>query len=233
MSKGIFIDLEGVDGSGKATQTTLLTDYLRSQGMSVENISFPRYGETSAALVKDYLNGKFGPAEAVSPQQASIFYAIDRFAAKKQIQEWLEAGKIVISNRYVASNLGHQGGKFTDAQEREKFFSWALDLEYNIFGIPQPDITLILWITPTISQDLVDQKEKREYLNGGKRDIHEDSLTHLRGASEAYTHISQLYPGFQIINCLAETGEMLDRETIQKKIQAVISKYLAINPPNL
>ena len=223
--KGLFIMIEGTDGSGKSVQTNLLVDALKKQGREVEQISFPQYGQPSAAMVEAYLNGEFGTAEAVGPYRASILYAIDRYAAKGKIAKWLADGKIVIANRYVASNLGHQGGKIKDMAEREKYFAWNYDLEYNIFGIPKPDVNLILHVTPEISQQLVDKKGAREYLRGKKRDIHEDDLNHLRAAEQAYIQIARSYPEFALIECVEE-DQLLSPEIIYQKVMAHIQPYL-------
>lgn len=225
MPKGLFIMLEGTDGSGKNTQTELLLKKLKKDGYQAEQINFPQYGQRSAAMVEDYLNGKFGTAEQVGPYRASILYAIDRYAAKKKINHWLRQGKIVISNRYVASNLGHQGGKILDDKQRKKYFAWNYDLEYNIFCIPKPDINIILHVTPEISQQLVDKKENRGYLNGKKRDIHEDDLEHLRRAEQTYLQLTSLYPEFTIIECV-KNNKILPIDTIQKKIWQQIKSRL-------
>jgi dTMP kinase len=103
--KGKFIVIDGTDGSGKATQTELLVKRLEAEGYAVVMADFPRYGERSAMLVEDYLNGKFGSAQEVGPYRGSIFFACDRYAASFQIKQWLEEGKLIISNRYVSANM--------------------------------------------------------------------------------------------------------------------------------
>lgn len=218
--------LEGTDGSGKTTQTDMLMNKLKAEGHEVEQISFPQYGEKSAALVEDYLNGKFGTAEEVGPYRASILYAVDRFAAKEKITSWLNAGKIVIANRYVASNMGHQGGKIQDADERQKYFDWNYHLEYTIFDIPKPDVNIILHVTPEISQQLVDKKDERAYLTDGKtRDIHEDDLNHLRDAERAYLDIAERFEEFTLIECV-EDDAMLSPETIHERVWTHIQTKL-------
>lgn len=223
--KGLFIMIEGTDGSGKSLQTDLLVAHLKKENYEVEQISFPQYGERSAAMVEDYLNGKFGTAQEVGPYRASILYTIDRYAAAPKIKQWLTEGKIVIANRYVASNMGHQGGKIKDVEERKKYFDWNYNLEYNIFQIPKPDVNLILHVTPEISQKLVDQKGDREYLHGKKRDIHEDDIRHLADAEEAYLNIAKLYPEFKIIECIKDDN-IMPKEEIHAIIWSEISNYL-------
>ncbi len=225
MNRGLFIMIEGTDGSGKGTQTELLVERFQKEGFPVEQIHFPQYGQPSAALVEDYLNGKFGTAEQVGPYRASILYAVDRYAASEKIQNWINQGKIVIANRYVGSNLGHQGGKISDSEQRKKYFEWNYDLEYGIFKIPYPDVIIILLLKPVIDQKLVDQKGERAYLNGKKRDIHEDDLSHLKNAESAYLQLAHIYPEFQIIECV-ENETLLTKEHIHEKIWTTVQKHL-------
>ncbi|HAT04081.1 MAG TPA: thymidylate kinase [Candidatus Magasanikbacteria bacterium] len=225
MPQGLFIMLEGTDGSGKSLQTNLLVEHLKKEGRDVEQISFPQYGKPSAALVEDYLNGKFGTADEVGPYKASILYAVDRFAAAPEIRQWLQDGKIVIANRYVASNMGHQGGKIKNNDERQKYFEWNYHLEYTILGIPKPDVNIILHVTPDISQKLVDKKEKREYLKGKKRDIHEDDLGHLSNAEQAYLDIARMYKEFTLIECVRNEN-ILPPNDIHNQIWNIITPYI-------
>lgn len=219
--KGKFIAIEGTDGSGKSTQTEFLVERLKKTGKRVERIDFPRYGEKSAALIEDYLNGKFGSAKEVGPYRASVFYALDRYAANFKIKNWLAEGKIVIANRYMASNMGHQGGKIHNARQRKKFFAWIYNLEYNIFKIPKPNVNIILHVPAKISQKLVDKKGTREYLRGKKRDIHEDDLKHLKDAGKAYLQIAKNYPEFKLIKCV-QNNKILLPEIIHQRIWKTI-----------
>jgi len=184
--QGKFIVLDGTDGSGKATQTRLLAERLTKEGCSVKVADFPQYGQWSAVFVEKYLRGEFGTSQQVKPKQASLFYALDRYAAKEKIQKWLDEGNIVISNRYVSANKGHQLGKLQEKQEMKDFLDWINDLEYTILQIPKPDLTIFLHMPANISQQLVDKKGTRAYIGGKKRDIHEDDLLHLQNAERAY-----------------------------------------------
>lgn len=218
--------IDGIDGSGKSVQSELLIERLKKEGHSVEIISFPRYGQKSAGPVEEYLNGLYGTAEEVGPYRASILYAVDRFVAAFIIRKWLDDGKIVIANRYVASNMGHQGGKIKDAAEREKFFAWNDDLEYNIFQIPRPDLNIILHVPAAVAQTLVDKKGHREYLAGAKRDIHEDDLLHLENAEAAYLEIARIFPNFVLVECV-ENGRLLPIEEIHENIWEVVRSRLS------
>lgn len=225
--QGHFIAIEGTDGSGKGTQTELLVNRLKQEGREVEVISFPRYGQPSCALVEYYLNGKLGGLQDISPYKGSVFFAIDRYVASFKIRSWILENKIVICNRYVGSNMGHQGGKIKDMDERQKYFDWNYDLEYNIFGIPKPDINIVLHVTPEISQHLVDKKVSREYLNGKKRDIHEDDLNHLRDAETSYIQMAKSFSEFRLIECV-ENAQILSVEAVHSKVYSLVKETLKL-----
>lgn len=170
-------------------------------------------------MVEEYLNGKYGSADDVGPYAASIFYAVDRFDASFKIRKWLKEGKIVISNRYISSNMGHQAGKIDDKKEREKYLKWLENLEFGIFGIPKPDLTILLYMPPGLGQKRVDKKGYRKYVNGNKRDIHEANLNHLEKAAKAYKYVAEKYK-WSVIN-----GDR-SIEEIHKDIYALVSKNI-------
>src|SRR4051812_49023840 len=120
----MFIVIEGTDGSGKGTHTKMLLDWLREQGHEVVDFDFPQYGTPSAYFVERYLNGEFGTLEEIGPYRGSLFFAMDRYDAGFRIRSAQANGQIVVSNRYVGSNMGHQGGKIDDPVERRKYFEW-------------------------------------------------------------------------------------------------------------
>jgi len=222
--KGIFIVIDGTDGSGKATQTNLLVERLKKEGYEVETADFPQYGQKSAALVEEYLNGKFGTAEEVGPYRASIFYAVDRYAASFKIQEWLKEGKIVVSNRYVSANMGHQAGKIKDLKERDKFLEWLDNLEYGLFGIPKPNINILLYMPPEMGQELVEKKGERDYIEGKKKDIHEADINHLINAAEAYKYVAEKY-SWIVVDC-APDKKLKSREEIHGMIYEEIKSLI-------
>lgn len=208
--------IDGTDGSGKATQTEILAQRLRLAGFSVEIADFPQYNTKSAGLVEEYLSGKYGSAEEVGPYRASIFYACDRYDASFKIKTWLAEGKIVISNRYVTANMGHQGGKISNQLERKHFFDWLYQLEYEIFNIPRPDLNIILHVPAEISQALARQRQKSDWI-GKIRDIHQDDIAHLKSAEQTYFQIAQNFSDFSLIEC-ADCGQILSREKISDLI---------------
>lgn len=199
MNKGKLIVLDGIDGSGKATQTKLLAERLRRAGFSVETIAFPRHGNESACFIKKYLSGHYGDPDQVDPYQASLFYALDRYDASGQIRDWLNQGKIVIADRYVSANMGHQGGKISNPLERKLFFDWLYRLEYEILNIPRPDLNIFLHLDSALARGLIDGR------GGASHDLHEKNDGHLKRAEETFLEIARTYPDFVIIECAART----------------------------
>lgn len=220
--KGRFIVIDGTDGSGKATQANLLVEELKLAGYKVEMADFPQYGSKSAGLIEKYLNGDYGQ---VGPEAASIFYAIDRFDASFKIRQWLKEGKIVISNRYVTANAGHQGGKIADNFQRLKFFKWLNNLEYHIFAIPRPDLNIILHMPAAMAQKLVDKKSAgdRQYVNGKKRDLHEADIKHLKNAEKVYQEIARLFPNTKLIECTVH-GKLLSPGEVHNKVWELVRR---------
>jgi dTMP kinase len=228
MKKGIFIVIEGTDGSGKATQTKLLTGALKKAGYKLAQFDFPQYFKSSSDFVKAYLQGRYGSIKEVSPHKASLLYALDRFEAAPDIKAALKAGKVVLANRYVGSNMGHQGAKIKSQEDRLKYFMWDMELEYGILEIPKPDVNVILRVPARIAQKLVDKKRGKErfYTKGKKRDIHEASLSHLKKAEETYTEMARYFPKqFTLVDC-APKGELLPIADIAGKILKIVKRKL-------
>ncbi|HKU17974.1 MAG TPA: FAD-dependent thymidylate synthase [Candidatus Saccharimonadales bacterium] len=228
---GTFIVIEGTDGSGKATQFALLAERLAQAGYQVATFDFPQYDKPSSYFVTQYLNGNYGSADEVGPYTASLFYALDRFEAAPAIRAALDAGKVVIANRFTGSNMAHQGTKFRNAEERRGYFIWLDNLEFEMLRIPRPDMSFVLRVPAEIAQTLVDQKDARTYTDK-KRDIHEADLAHLQRSVEVYDDLAQLFPkDFQRIDCVRDS-KLLDVETIQAMLWGKISPLLP-PPPQL
>ena len=198
---GKFIVIDGTDGSGKTTQLALLKDRLEAAGYGVALADFPQYNTKSAGLVEEYLSGKYGGAAEIDAYKASIFYAVDRFDASAKIRKWLKEGKIVLANRYTSANMGHQGCKIANPLERRVFFNWLMDLEYKIFEIPRPDLTIILHLDPEIAQKRAKERGREDW-NGKKTDIHEDNIEHLKNAAHIYEEIANSFPDHELISCV-------------------------------
>lgn len=159
MSKGKLIVLEGLDGSGKATQAKLLAEHLAAQGVPVQKITFPDYASDSSALVKMYLAGQFGQhPDDVNAYAASSFYAVDRYASyKTSWGSFYEQGGVIIADRYTTSNAVHQCSKLPQKQW-EEYLHWLFDYEFRLLGLPAPDRVIYLQVDPAVSQRLMTQR---------------------------------------------------------------------------
>lgn len=228
---GTFIIIEGTDGSGKGTQFGLLKERLEREGYDVATFDFPQYDQPSSYFVTRYLNGAYGGADDVGPYTSSLFYALDRFEAAPKIKEALDAGKVVISNRFTGSSMGHQGTKFDNPEERRGFFIWLDNLEFEMLHIPRPDMSFVLRVPADIAQGLVDKKAARSYTDK-KRDIHEADLSHLERAVNVYDDLCQLFPkDFTRIDCV-RGNQLLDVPTVQELLWQKVNPLLP-EPPKL
>lgn len=215
--KGKLIVIDGIDGSGKTTQKELLKKELELNGFQTETLHFPRHGEPTAFLVDKYLKGDFGD---LNPYATSVLYAVDRFEASETIKVWLEEGKIVLLDRYVSANAGHQGGKIKDEIERMKFFKWLDNLEYSIFNLPKPDLNIILSMPYMTAYKLIEQRKS----TGSHIDtIHEKSLTHLRLAEEVFAQIARIFPNTKMISCV-EDKNILSEQEIHNKVWELVRR---------
>lgn len=214
---GRFIVLDGIDGSGKSTQLQYLAAELSQTGYQIETIHFPRHGNESAVMVDNYLAGKYGQLE---PQAASIFYAVDRFDAAQTIRQWLKEGKIILCDRYVTANAAHQGGKIEDHTERLKFFKWLDNLEYGIFGIPKPDLNIILNVPPEAAIQMIKLRKNDQK---HKDNMHETSLLHLQNSYKIYMEIANLFPNTKMVNCV-ENRELMLPDQIHNKVWELVRR---------
>ncbi len=221
--RGRLIVIDGTDGSGKATQTNLLVQRFRNEGLPVETISFPKYGHKSAGALEEYLEGKYGHAHEVTAHQASVLYAVDRFDASFQIRDWLDAGTHVVADRYVGSNMGHQGSKIDDPLERQAFFQWEMEFEHELMGIPKPDINIVLHVPARTTIELM---KEREYKSNLKKDIHEDDHTHLIAAEQSYLEIVNCFDNFHRIECVQDE-QLLSREDIHELVWNAILPHIS------
>ena len=215
---GKLIVIEGLDGSGKATQAKLLAQELRRQGREVRQISFPNYASDSSALIKMYLSGAFGSKpDDVNAYAASSFFAVDRYAGYKS--DWgafYQQGGIVIADRYTTSNAVHQCSKLP-REQWDGYLDWLFRFEYVQLGIPAPDQVVYLRVDPAVSQKLMTE---RYHGHEEKKDIHESDVEYLQRSRLAAEYCAEKL-GWKTISC-TESGKMRTVEDISKDIQ----KYL-------
>ena len=198
---GKLIVVEGLDGSGKATQAQKLYETLKSKGENVMKVSFPDYESDSSALVKMYLNGEFGTdPNAVNPCAASSFYAVDRFASyTRNWKQFYENGGMVIADRYTTSNAIHQCAKLPET-EWDNFIKWLFRYEYELLGIPAPYRTIYLRVDPDVSQKLM---TKRYEGNERKKDIHEANPDYLKRSRLAADYCAKAL-GWSVVECVSD-----------------------------
>lgn len=215
---GKLIVIEGLDGSGKATQSQKLLEALKNRGENVIKVSFPDYESNSSALVKMYLNGEFGTdPNAVNPYAALSFYAVDRFASySRNWRDFYLGGGIVIADRYTTSNAIHQCAKLPEEQW-EDFIQWLFHYEYELLGIPAPYRTIYLRVDPNVSQELM---SKRYDGNEAKKDIHEANLEYLKRSRQAADFCAEKL-GWSVAECVCG-GEMRSVEDIHKQLLSII-----------
>jgi len=220
--KGTLIVLEGIDGSGKETQASLLEKKLKEKGREVMHISFPDYESPSSALVKMYLKGDFGKnPEDVNPYAASLFYAVDRFASyRMKWKDFYQKGGIIIADRYTTSNMVHQMTKYEDKKARKDFLSWLERTEYEELELPVPDLVILLDIPLKVSENLVKERARQ----GGSMDIHEQHLDYLRKCHDAYQELVNLY-GWKRIPC-TEEGKLRTIEDIGEDVEKAAAEVM-------
>ncbi len=217
---GVFIAIDGLDASGKQTQTEKLCEYLKENGKEYRRLSFPTYDEKYSALVKLYLSGAFGDKPTdVNAYAASTFFAADRYAS--YMADWkkdYDGGKIIISDRYTTANAVHQLSKLP-REAWEDYLSWLWKFEFQLLGLPKPTTVIFLQVSPETSMAMA---KKRADAEGGKVDIHEGSAEYIQKCFDAAQFAASTL-GWHIIKCDNENG-FRDREEIFGDILSILKK---------
>ena len=202
----LLVAIEGIDGSGKGTQARQLVDQLNSESISTGLLSFPRYSETLfGRAIGEFLNGAFGPLEAIAPQLSATLYAGDRFESRDVLTEALANQQVVVCDRYVPSNLAHQGSRVPAARQAE-LIEWIERIEYDVFELPRPDAVVWLDIPPHISRRLIALKAPREYTEKAA-DLQEADLDYQIGVHQAYRMLAADRDHWFRVNGLVENSE--------------------------
>ena len=187
---GKIIVFEGIDGSGKGTQSKKLYKHLRDRDKKVILLEFPFYEKTFFGKeVGNYLNGKFGKLDEVDPKLSAMLYAGDRFEKKDLIVKKLQQGYTIICDRYVSSNIAYQTAKYENQKEQKMLQKWIGHLEYKVYSLPKPDVVIFMDMNPKISDNLVLKKDARNYTDK-KKDLHESDTTYLLNV---YTAFQQMF----------------------------------------
>ena len=239
----MLVAIEGIDGSGKGTQAQMLLERARGMGFNAALLSFPRYQVTqSSKWIAEYLKGDFGELDEVPPLFAGMMFALDRFESKSQIMHSLNEHGLVIMDRYIASNLAYQGARVA-YDKRTKFVNRLLKLEYEIYGLPKPELTLFLDMPVAFSEHLISERGTRTYTKDdrilwdvaeqfgkppGRYDIHEENTEYLHAVHQMYYQLvrsNDMYP-HEVINCQNKDGRLRSREDIAREVWSAVEEKL-------
>lgn len=222
--KGKLIVIEGGDGSGKATQAQMLVEYLKKRKIPVKYVDFPQYYSSfHGKTVARFLRGEFGTIDQVSPYLICLAFALDRASVKKEMDDFLEKGGIIIANRYATSSMTHHGAKFNEKRDRQEFIKWVYDLEYKVNKIPKENLVIYLYVPWQIGLSLTQNKPARAYLEGKTSDIHEQNIDYRKSVEKMYLHFSTFYKHWVKIDC-CQNGKILPRQVIHQKILQVLKE---------
>ena len=221
-----FIAIEGLDGSGKSTQLNLLQQHLKERNIRYKYLHFPRtdspvFGE----LVSMFLRGDLGSIDNVNPYLIALIYAGDRNDAKKMIEAWIEEGYLVIVDRYVYSNIAFQCAKINDGNKQTKLAEWILNLEYNYYRIPKPELSIFLDVPFDFTRERLTEERKgdeRNYLQGNQ-DIHEADLSFQEKVRQVYLNSIRNDADFRLIDCSNE-GRVLPPDQIFIKLATILKE---------
>ena len=215
----MLVVIEGVDGSGKQTQTQLIHDRLRDN-FKIRRLTFPDYNSDTSALVKMYLGGEFGnKPESVNAYASSSFYAVDRIGGYlKDWHEDYERGDFILCDRYTTSNAVHQAGKLS-GKERDDYLDWLFDYEYRLLGLPKPDLVFFLDVPPEVSRELM--KNRNNKITGeSEKDIHESNADYITKSYENALYVAKKC-GWNVIECV-KNGKLRSIEDINDEIYNLV-----------
>lgn len=220
----VIIAIEGIDGSGKGTQAARLHARCQAEGIKTSLIGFPRYDQTLfGKSIGDFLNGRFGELDEVNPFLASLLYAGDRFESRSHILNTIETSDVVIFDRYIPSNVAHQGAKLSGA-ERSEFIEWIEQIEYAIYKMPRLNLAILLDLPADYAQNLIAEKQARSYTEK-VADLQEADQTYLANVREVYLQLAEENQHWQKIQCL-QKETLRSIEEISDEIWSYVGKLI-------
>ena len=232
MQRGKLIVIDGTDGSGKTTQANLLLKHLSKDGFKAKFIHFPRYEDNFfGKFIAHCLSEQYYNWVNIHPKIASVVYAADRWESKEKIERWLKDGYVVVMDRYISSNQIHQGGKIANVKKRQDFMKWLSEMEYKVFKVPKPDLTIYLSLPIEMVLKLIkarDYKGARAYLGSKKnqkKDVHEKDLNFLKNSIKSALWLAKTQKNWLKVECM--DGQNLKtfpgiHEEIYEKIKRII-----------
>ena len=228
--KSRFIAIEGLDGAGKSTQISLLTEYFNRKGIETRFVHFPRSqdGGVFGELVAKFLRGEFGDLKNVHPQLVALIFAEDRKDFAATMQEWLDSGYVVLVDRYVLSNIAFQCAKLDTEKEKQELREWINMFEYAYNRIPQPDLSVYLDVPFSFTESALTKRLKstaRDYLNG-KEDIHEKDFSLQLAVKREYEVLADIDPAITKIVCYNTDNRMRSVKDIHATILERIEKII-------
>jgi len=221
---GLLLAIEGIDGAGKGTQAARLAETASARGHSVASFSFPLYdGNPFSRAVADYLNGEFGGADEVHPELAALLYAGDRYHARPQLVHALAGHDLVVCDRYVGSNMAHQGGKLS-GDARRRLLDWLDEVEFGEFALPRPALVVLLDAPVALARELVARKGARGYTTL-EADIHEGDIVHSAATRDVYLELAAR-DGWRIVSTADETGSPREVDDVADEVWSAVEPLL-------
>ncbi|MBL8810698.1 MAG: thymidylate kinase [Planctomycetaceae bacterium] len=221
-----LIAIEGIDGAGKGTQAGRLVQSLKDLGYRVDTLQFPRYSQTTfGSAIGDFLNGRFGALNDVHPQLAAVLYAGDRFESRSLLMQMIEENDVVVLDRFVGSNLAHQSAKL-DGTERHALIDWIEKVEFGVFGLPRPNLTVLIDMSSQMSRELVSRKAARDYTTQ-EADLQESDLPYLERVRRCYLALSHSRLDWRTVHGLKDDGSLRTIECVAEEILGLVRTQLA------
>lgn len=220
-----LIAIEGIDGAGKGTQAGRLVTSLLEMGLRVDTLQFPRYAATTfGTAIGDFLNGRFGSLNDVHPQLAAVLYAGDRFESRTLLLKMMEDNDVVVLDRFVGSNLAHQSAKI-DGPERTALVEWIEKVEFDVFQLPRPALTVLIDMSSQMSRELVSRKAARDYTDQ-EADLQESDLPYLERVRRCYLALAHSRLDWRTIHGLREDGSLRTIDDVGSEIRSVVCEHL-------
>jgi dTMP kinase len=220
-----LIAIEGIDGAGKGTQAGRLVSALREMGLRVDTLQFPRYSSTTfGSAIGDFLNGKFGSLNEVHPQLAAVLYAGDRFESRELLMRLIEDNDVVVLDRFVGSNLAHQSAKL-DGEARTALVEWIEKIEYGVFQLPRPTLTILIDMSSQMSRELVSRKAARDYTEQ-EADLQESDLPYLERVRRCYLALAHSRLDWRTVHGLDDEGSLRTIDDVGEEIRRLVCEHL-------